>query len=230
MQQCQILILGEAGMCGLSFDLKLEDGLCDCGAGVGTRALCCRFAANFFPEDYDPVIEDLYEKQVSVNGEDVNIQLYDVAGQEEYFPLHDYHAQRSEGFLLAYSITSRTSFERIRELHHTILRNKPGEADIPVVLLANKCDLTRDRQVPAIEGEILARKMGWHFFETSAKTKTNVDEAFVELVARVRQSQKVEEPPTPTPPPLSPSPPPPQPIEEPAEEVGVPGCRICVIM
>lgn len=102
MQQCQILILGEAGMCGLSFDLKLEDGLCDCGAGVGTRALCCRFAANFFPEDYDPVIEggrfhfsrpsstnsrrrqDLYEKQVSVNGEDVNIQLYDVAGQEEY--------------------------------------------------------------------------------------------------------------------------------------------------
>ena len=100
MQQCQILILGEAGMYGLSPNMK--PAYVTMRVGVGTRALCCRFAANFFPEDYDPVIEggrfhfirpsstnsrrrqDLYEKQVSVNGEDVNIQLYDVAGQEEY--------------------------------------------------------------------------------------------------------------------------------------------------
>ena len=105
--------------------------------------------------------------------------------------LHDYHAQKSEGFLLTYSITSRNSFQRIRDLHHTILRNKAGETDIPIVLLANKCDLSGEREVPTIEGEILAQKMGWDFFETSAKDKTNVDMAFERLVSRVRRDQKV---------------------------------------
>lgn len=99
MQQCQILILGEAG--GSTQNFRYLSDLMPACAGVGTRALCCRFASDFFPEDYDPVIEgtclfrssihlasdnslDLYEKHVAVDGEKINIQLYDVAGQEEY--------------------------------------------------------------------------------------------------------------------------------------------------
>jgi Ras-related protein Rab-18 len=51
----------------------------------------------------------------------------------------------------------------------------------------NKCDkeVGGGRQVPRKEGEALARKLGTLFIETSAKTTTGVQDAFVEVVRKV---------------------------------------------
>ena len=51
-----------------------------------------------------------------------------------------------EGFLLVYSITSRSSFEDIGTLHQQILQVK-GKDSFPVTLVATKCHLEYKRQV-----------------------------------------------------------------------------------
>ena len=51
-----------------------------------------------------------------------------------------------------------------------------------------------DREVPEDEGKALAQKWGCPGFETSAKTRVNVDEVFTELVRIVAASKSVDAP------------------------------------
>ncbi len=55
-------------------------------------------------------------------------------------------------------------------------------AKIPMVLVGNKNDLEMYRAVDKEEGEQLAQKWKIPFLETSAKTRFNVEEAFILLV------------------------------------------------
>ncbi|KAJ7758868.1 ras family-domain-containing protein [Mycena maculata] len=94
----------------------------------------------------------------------------------------------SEGFLLAYFITSRNSFEKMRTYHQHILHQKTQDPRaVPVILVANKCDLEPERQVIINEGRALARDLGCQFIETSAKNRTNVDEAFTSFLCDIRR-------------------------------------------
>ena len=51
-----------------------------------------------------------------------------------------------EGFILCYSVTDRRSFDEAVAYKHLIDRVRNHE-DIPIVLVANKCDLQKDRKV-----------------------------------------------------------------------------------
>jgi len=96
-----------------------------------------------------------------------------------------------EGFLLVYAVDSRNSFDEIVNFHEQILRVKDSD-HVPMVLCGNKCDLDKHlRVVSPQEGADRARSFGCPFLETSAKLRTNVDEAFHELVREVR---KVKQP------------------------------------
>ena len=61
------------------------------------------------------------------------------------------------------------------------------EADeFPIVLCGNKCDLEEERKVPKEEGMEKAKEWDVPFFETSAKSRINIEEAFFELVRVMR--------------------------------------------
>jgi len=74
-----------------------------------------------------------------------------------------------------YSITSRASFQRLKDLRDKIAWTK-DEEQVPIVLVGNKSDLVRDRQVSVQEGKDLAVAFNCPFVETSAKTADNVHE------------------------------------------------------
>jgi len=140
-------------------------------------------------DEYDPTIEDSYRKQCVIDDEVALLDVLDTAGQEEYSAMREQYMRTGEGFLLVYSITSRTSFEEITLFQQQILRVKDKDY-FPLVVVGNKCDLAVDRQVSQEEGAALAKHFGCHFIETSAKARINVDEAFYDLVREIRRYNK----------------------------------------
>ncbi|KAL4402526.1 Ras1 protein [Malassezia pachydermatis] len=156
------------------------------GGGVGKSALTIQFSQNHFVDEYDPTIEDSYRKQCMIDDEVALLDVLDTAGQEEYSAMREQYMRTGEGFLLVYSITSRSSFEEIATFHQQVLRVKDKDY-FPMVMVANKCDLESERQVSTSEGYAMARQIGCPFVETSAKHRVNVDEAFNDLVREIRR-------------------------------------------
>lgn len=77
--------------------------------------------------------------------------------------------------MLVYSITSKQSFEMIRQLYDKIL-DQGGLERVPCVIIGQKSDLNSERRVTTAEGEKLAKSLGAGFVETSAKDNNNVGE------------------------------------------------------
>lgn len=157
------------------------------GGGVGKSAMTIQFVQNQFVEEYDPTIEDMYRKQVLVDGTCHLVEILDTAGQEEYKSMRDGYMLSGEGFVLVYSITSKNSFEELPELVEHILRVKDKDSgSVPMVIAGNKCDIDMFREVSRFQGEELAKANHTGFFETSAKVNVNVVETFHECVRRIQ--------------------------------------------
>jgi len=157
--------------------------------GVGKSALTISFVQNHFIEEYDPTIEDSYRKQVTVDEQPCFLNILDTAGQEEYSAMRDQYMKTGQGFLLVFSLTTRSTFEEVNDLHNKILQAKDSDK-VPLVLVGNKADLIDDRNVSEKEAQDLARSFGAPFKMTSAKARSNVDETFFELVREIRKDLK----------------------------------------
>ena len=68
-----------------------------------------------FVEDYEPTKADSYRKKVQLDGEEVQIDILDTAGQEDYAAIRDNYFRSGEGFLLVFSITEHESFDVLDE-------------------------------------------------------------------------------------------------------------------
>jgi GTPase KRas protein len=159
------------------------------GGGVGKSALTIQLVQSHFVDEYDPTIEDSYRKQCVIDDQVALLDVLDTAGQEEYSAMREQYMRTGEGFLLVYSITSRSSFEEIVTFHQQILRVKDRDK-FPVVIIGNKCDLENERQVSFEEGQELARQINCQFIETSAKQRINVEDGFYQLVREIREYNK----------------------------------------
>uniref|UniRef100_A0A8C6VUV1 small monomeric GTPase n=1 Tax=Nothobranchius furzeri TaxID=105023 RepID=A0A8C6VUV1_NOTFU len=160
--------------------------------GVGKSALTLQFMYDEFVEDYEPTKADSYRKKVVLDGEEVQIDILDTAGQEDYAAIRDNYFRSGEGFLLVFSITEHESFSFIIILMEQILRVKAEEEKIPLLLVGNKSDLEERRQVSVDGGRAKADEWGVQYVETSAKTRANVDKVFFDLMREVRGKKMTE--------------------------------------
>eukprot|EP01098_Paradermamoeba_levis_P016987 TRINITY_DN9482_c0_g1_i1.p1 TRINITY_DN9482_c0_g1~~TRINITY_DN9482_c0_g1_i1.p1 ORF type:complete len:188 (-),score=35.86 TRINITY_DN9482_c0_g1_i1:178-741(-) len=158
--------------------------------GVGKSALTLQFMYGDFVEEYDPTSADSYRKKVMMDGEEIQIDILDTAGQEEYAAMRDNYYRSGEGFMMVYSLTNHESFSSLENFRSEICRVVEMD-DVPFLLVGNKSDLEDKRQVSKEEGEKLASKFGCAFLETSAKKNVGVEDAFFGLV-RVVQKRKDE--------------------------------------
>lgn len=77
------------------------------------------------------------------------------------------------GYVLVYSISSKSSFDMIKIIRDKIL-DFTGLETVPCVIVGNKSDLNIQRQVTTQEGLELAQQWNCPFVETSAKHDENV--------------------------------------------------------
>ncbi|ESO88032.1 hypothetical protein LOTGIDRAFT_193895 [Lottia gigantea] len=158
--------------------------------GVGKSALTLQFMYDEFVEDYEPTKADSYRKKVILDGEEVQIDILDTAGQEDYAAIRDNYFRCGEGFLCVFSITEQESFQATADFREQILRVKNDE-NIPFLLVGNKMDLDAKRQVSSEEASRRAAEWKVNYVETSAKTRANVDKVFFDLQREIR-SRKME--------------------------------------
>jgi len=157
--------------------------------GVGKSCITIQFTQNHFVKEYDPTIENSYRKQVTIDDESIMLDILDTAGQEEYSVMRDQYINSGQGFLIVYSVTARRSFETAGELRDKILQVKEAD-EYPIVLCGNKCDLEEEGKVSLEEGTEKAKEWDVRFFETSAKTRVNIEESFFELVRVMRKAEE----------------------------------------
>lgn len=148
-----------------------------------------------FIDKYDPTIEDSYQKIIELNeGQDskrYQLDILDTAGTDQFAAMRDLYMRDGDVFILVYSITSTLSFEEIKQMHDQLERVNPiGAAN--ALLVGNKCDLDGDRVIPTSQGEALAILWNIPFMETSAKSGSNVDEAFTTIPQKIMQSDPTE--------------------------------------
>ncbi|XP_029317380.1 ras-related and estrogen-regulated growth inhibitor-like protein [Cottoperca gobio] len=141
--------------------------------GVGKSALIVRFLTKRFIGEYASSSECIYRKRLSVDGKQINLQLYDPCSQAcEGKSTVNEQIHWADGFIVVYDISDRSSFltakaivHLIRELH---LRTAKRNVDSLIFLVGNKQDLCHVREVRREEGQCLAAESRCQFYELSA--------------------------------------------------------------
>ena len=111
----------------------------------------------------------------------MKLQIWDTAGQERFKNIQASYYKGANGILVVYDITNRESFEHLNSWLIEIEKN--GNKNVYKLLIGNKNDLEERRQITFEEGKEFASINGMEFFETSAKTAYQVQDAF-ELLTR----------------------------------------------
>uniref|UniRef100_A0A7E4VIL8 small monomeric GTPase n=1 Tax=Panagrellus redivivus TaxID=6233 RepID=A0A7E4VIL8_PANRE len=177
----------DAGTAGAGANNQVHKVIMVGSGGVGKSALTLQFMYDEFVEEYEPTKADSYRKRVVLDGEECSVDILDTAGQEDYSAIRDNYYRSGEGFICVFSITDFDSFDATNEFREQILRVKNSDVSVPIVLVGNKSDLTAERSVSEEQARQRAESWGVPYIETSAKTRTNVDKVFYDLMRDVRR-------------------------------------------
>lgn len=160
---------------------------------VGKTSLVSQCLTSDYMNTYDASLDDEYgEKSVSValDGQEAELTFIDHPSSEMSVEniLSTYEPQAC---MVVYSIIDRESFVEAEEIleYLTMQTCKDRRARI---LVGNKVDLERSRQVSAKEGKDLASSFDCKFIETSVGLNHNVDELLVGVLKQILLRQEDE--------------------------------------
>ncbi|KAK4567526.1 hypothetical protein RGQ29_003345 [Quercus rubra] len=160
-------------------------------SGVGKSNLLSRFAKDEFRLDSKPTIGvEFAYRNIKVADKLIKAQIWDTAGQERFRAITSSYYRGALGALLVYDITRRATFENVKKWVREL--RQFGSADMVVILVGNKSDLSHSREVNEEEGKGLAEAEGLCFMETSALENKNVQESFLQMITKIHEvtSQK----------------------------------------
>jgi len=171
------------------------DGAC------GETCLLIVFSKDQFPEVYVPTVFENYVADIEVDTKQVELALWDTAGQEDYDRLRPLSYPDTDVILMCFSIDSPDSLENIPEKWTPEVRHFCPS--VPIILVGNKKDLRHDnstlrelgkmKQQPVTveEGNAMADKIGaYGYMECSARTKDGVREVFELATKAALQARK----------------------------------------
>uniref|UniRef100_A0A1L8DLC1 Putative ras-related gtpase n=1 Tax=Nyssomyia neivai TaxID=330878 RepID=A0A1L8DLC1_9DIPT len=156
-------------------------------SGVGKTALTYQFTTSEYICAYDLSLDDDYgQKTVSVllDGQETDLEIIDHPACEmstEAFC----STYNIDIFVVVYSVVDRKTFKAAEKVLH-YLKDNEMLLTRGAILVGNKTDLERHREVPTQGGRRLAKEVSCKFIETSSGLDHNVDELLVGIVAQVK--------------------------------------------
>ena len=147
---------------------------------VGKTSLIRRYCTGKFQTDTLSTIGvDFMTKNVKLGTSEVHFSIWDFAGEHKFRQLFPAYCSGASGALILFDITNRETFE---DLDDWIKLINNASDNIVKILIASKCDLADEREIPREEADSFLAENGLNkYVETSAKTGKNVEEAFQEM-------------------------------------------------
>ena len=148
---------------------------------VGKTSLVQQFVNSIFSEKYQTTIGvKIDQKNVNIDGQDINLLLWDIHGNDDYQKVKPAYLMGSSGCFVVIDGTRRASLDVANELIETVNKTVPQAI---IIILINKLDLKDDWDINDDDiNELKSR--GFIVMQTSAKTNNSVDEAF-DIIAKL---------------------------------------------
>ena len=156
-------------------------------SSVGKTNLVLRYTENTFSLNVAQTVGyDYKSKTITLKklNKKAKLQIWDTAGQERFMALSKSVYQKVDGIILVYDISSLSSFQNLLNWIKTI---KEINDDLPIMIIGNKIDKEEDRNITFEEGKKFAEEHQMGFFETSAFTGENVNEAFISFIYEIME-------------------------------------------
>ncbi|XP_009326190.1 PREDICTED: EF-hand calcium-binding domain-containing protein 4B [Pygoscelis adeliae] len=162
-------------------------------SSVGKTSFLRRFCEDrFFPGTAATIGVDYNVKTITVDNSQVALQLWDTAGQERYRSITKQFFRKADGVIVMYDITAKDTFTAVKQWLISI-EETTGE-NVPVLLLGNKTDNEKEREVPMGMGEHLAKDYNLIFYECSAYSGYNTKKSVLHLARILKEHEdKVKE-------------------------------------
>ncbi|KAI1007323.1 GTP-binding protein [Podosphaera aphanis] len=161
----------------------IGDGAC------GKTSLLSVFTLGYFPTHYVPTVFENYVTDCRVDGKNVQLALWDTAGQEDYERLRPLAYSKAHVILIAFCVDTPDSLENVK-IKWVIEANERCP-NVPIILVGLKKDLRQDpvaieeirkrsqtfitaREATEVANDIGAKK----FLECSSLTGEGVDDVF----------------------------------------------------
>jgi Rab family protein len=146
-------------------------------SGVGKTSIVTQYVSGTVPENVNPTIGAAFvTKEVSIEGQNLELLIWDTAGQEVYRGLAPMYYRSALIAIIVYDVTNQESYSSvsywIRELQTNV------EENIVILVCGNKIDLEDKRVVQFQTASALAAERGALYSETSATTNAGVDRMF----------------------------------------------------
>ena len=150
--------------------------------GVGKTSIIQRYIENkFIPSKPSTVTSNFFEKDIKINGQDITLEIWDTAGQEQFRSVTQIFVKNSKIIILVYNVTNKESFDSLSYWYNFII--KELGPNIILGLLGNKNDLIFDEnfneEVNPEEGKTYASKIGSSFALISAKISAHEIKEFI---------------------------------------------------
>eukprot|EP01083_Nonionella_stella_P079750 218942_1 len=159
-------------------------------SGVGKTALLHQYVTgNFIQEHKSTIGADFHTSELNIDNKTITLQIWDTAGQERFQSLGNAFYRGADACILVYDITDENSFKQIDDWKTKFI-SQAGIDDppnYPFLLLANKIDL-QNRAISQQQGQSYANENNMSFYETSALSGTNIEEA-IKKIASIASDQ-----------------------------------------
>jgi small GTP-binding protein len=155
--------------------------------GAGKTSLIRRYVKNEFTFQYKTTIGvDFATRMIEFeNGDTVQLQLWDIAGQERFGNLFPSYCRGVGGIIYVFDISRELTLNNLIKWKKEMTKHTNG-IDIPAIVLACKSDLNEEYMYVTVDQFVKDEYISCGWFKASAKDNYGIEEPILTLAMEMK--------------------------------------------
>ena len=154
-------------------------------SAVGKTSIIKRFTSDKFEIDsLSSLSAQISSKEIEINSQIYNLDIWDTAGQEKYRALVKVFYKNSKAIILVYDITNQKTFYELKNYWFPQTKEN-SDKNVIYGLVGNKSDLYDKEEVNENEAREFAKEINAMFFLTSALNKQGINDLFNKIAHKI---------------------------------------------